>query len=463
MAKRHLPPVLAIVLVLIFISINTSYAVGYSDIENHWARKYILPLLEANIISGYPDGSFRPNDNITVAEFTKMVLASSKIKVTESSPWYKSIMDSAMKHGLIESGEFDNYDKRLITRGEMARIIVRQLGIDSSKVEKTSFTDDNEIPENLKGYIKAAADEGIITGMPDGRFDSNGNATRAEAATIVYRMLNPMDEIGQQKEADQTKVGKESWVGKYYEFVYFDLERVTFAKDAYGQEYIPYIELLDNGKFNLNLNWYVDMMSFSGSWTIDDKNPNIVHLTMPREIEHKVILERLFDGAIAIRGYYEMYASSYNLTSTTLYGTVFLKEGMDLNAMAKKAISEYPNYWTNIYVWIVRDACLGGNNLAHVGLGTLNRLDYIKSARLYDMDDDGVPELILGDSSDKAYYGIKLKDGKPTVFDIEADNPIIGEKAPCIINSRDPEIQRTLQGLNRFIDYADGYIINNPR
>src|SRR5690554_2398361 len=106
--KKYFSLMLILVFVLIFGAVNINYAEGYSDINNHWAKEYIIRLIEKNIISGYSDGTFRPDNNITVAEFTKLVLASSNTEISDSKPWYKSTIDNAMEKGLIKSGEFEN-------------------------------------------------------------------------------------------------------------------------------------------------------------------------------------------------------------------------------------------------------------------------------------------------------------------------------------------------------------------
>ena len=464
MTKKSLSLMMVIVLMLMFIGINTSYAVGYSDIENHWAKEYIIPLVEENIVSGYPDGTFRPNDNITVAEFTKLVLVSLKVKITDSNPWYESIIDRAMEYGLIKLGEFDNYDKRFITRGEMARIITRQLGIDSPKVETTSFIDDNEIPENLKGYIKVAADKKIITGLPNGSFNPKGNATRGEAAAMIYRMLNVMDETKNGVNQGNETIGdRESWVGKYVEYIYdYDHKSVRFSKDTYAkEEYIPYIELLEDGEYNFYLNLHVEMKSVSGTWRIDEHNENIVYLSKTEGINHEIILEKLFDGAIALRGSYFIWDDSYNSMSTSIYGNIFLDVDEDFDIIAKKPISDYPSYWSQIYVSLIESARSGGKLTSEEVLQILNRLDDIGTARLYDMDKDGVPELILGDRHDKEYYVLNLKDGNPSISELEPDHPIIEKTPPCIINivASDPFIRKDM--VYRFLDYVDDYIIKN--
>lgn len=160
----------------------------FHDMKNHWAVEWVAKLEGLGIISGYGDGTFRPNDNITVAEFTVLVLKAQGRTIPKTTPWYQGIVDTAIKEGLIIKGEFDNYDQRLINRGEMARIVVRAMG-EKPASGSTSFKDDYKIPSDIKGFVKTATEYNIISGYTDGTFRHDGYATRAEASTIIAKMI----------------------------------------------------------------------------------------------------------------------------------------------------------------------------------------------------------------------------------------------------------------------------------
>ncbi|WP_168198345.1 S-layer homology domain-containing protein [Crassaminicella thermophila] len=166
--------------------------IKFSDIDNHWARKFITDLTNRNIIAGYPDGTFKPDNDITVLEFTALALKGKNISIPKTDIWYQGILDAAMTEGIILEGEFktDEYNEP-IERGEMARIVVRALK-ENKLVWDTQFSDDSNIPSELKGYIKKANKLGIINGYPDNTF-RDGNATRAEASTMISQMLNIME------------------------------------------------------------------------------------------------------------------------------------------------------------------------------------------------------------------------------------------------------------------------------
>ncbi|MCI8631743.1 MAG: S-layer homology domain-containing protein, partial [Firmicutes bacterium] len=89
------------------VSAAPSYAASFSDINNHWAKDYILDAANKNIISGYPDGTFLPDKPVTRAEFTKMVNnalgnnATSSVTFTDvpAAEWYHNEISKAVAAG----------------------------------------------------------------------------------------------------------------------------------------------------------------------------------------------------------------------------------------------------------------------------------------------------------------------------------------------------------------------------
>ncbi|AOT68343.1 S-layer homology domain-containing protein [Geosporobacter ferrireducens] len=169
--------------------------VQFSDISNHWAKEFIVTLTQKGIIGGYPDGTFKPNNNIKVSEFTILVLKTAGIPINQSTgAWYQGAIDTAIEYGIIAKGEFNDYERN-INRGEMARMIVRGLGEQASTGE-TTFADNGQIPSDVKGFVKKAVELGIIGGYPDNSFKAAGNATRAEATVVLTKMMDIREEAG---------------------------------------------------------------------------------------------------------------------------------------------------------------------------------------------------------------------------------------------------------------------------
>ena len=171
------------------------------DIAGHWAEEIIKSAISKGFVDGYSDRTFRPDRTINRAEFTKMLVEALEIESSEINldfadrdqiaDWAKPAISSAVKTGIIQGYEDGTFRPEAeITRAEMAVMIVRALKIAVEDNENTSFSDDANIPEWAKGYVAAAASEGIVEGRENNNFAPMQNATRAEAVAMILRSMN---------------------------------------------------------------------------------------------------------------------------------------------------------------------------------------------------------------------------------------------------------------------------------
>lgn len=170
------------------------------DIDAHWAKKDIEHLVGLLAINGYPDSTFKPDNSITRAEFATILAKamgwtanSGAASFKDTVPdWAGGYVGAAVEKGVIKGYEDNTFRAdRLISRAEMAVIVVRALGKDASDKPLT-FSDASDVPAWAAGYVATAVDNGIITGMPGNVFNQNGNATRAETSAVVNRLLNSL-------------------------------------------------------------------------------------------------------------------------------------------------------------------------------------------------------------------------------------------------------------------------------
>lgn len=182
----------------------------FKDMGNHWADKAVGILVELKVIDGYPeDGTFRPENNITRAEFTKILVTSMKLDMKSGSSftdtadhWSKDYVNTAVVNGIIKSSEFGTsfLPDVNITRLEMAKMVVRAAGLgtqaENLKGQTTRFSDDGLIGYNDKGFIKLASEKKIINGYTDNTFQPNGYATRAEASQMIVNLLKYITDNG---------------------------------------------------------------------------------------------------------------------------------------------------------------------------------------------------------------------------------------------------------------------------
>lgn len=167
---------------------------------DHWAYGYVKKLYEAKISGGYPDGTFRPEKNITRAEFTALLakalglperVEGSRIfaDVPESS-WYYGSLQAAASAGLVKGygGNLFCPDHN-ISRQEMTAMLIRALDLRRG-AETLSFTDAEQIAPWAKDSVAIAVKEGLVSGYPDNTFKPLKNATRAEVGAMICRLLD---------------------------------------------------------------------------------------------------------------------------------------------------------------------------------------------------------------------------------------------------------------------------------
>lgn len=179
--------------------------IEFSDIESHWAKGFIKSMASKHVIDGYVDGSFKPNNNITRAEFTKLVVEAlgldlvntpSSFEDVDQKAWHSKYIATAEKAGLVSGrGDGTFNPNGIITRSEMAVILANALAdVELTNAEATSilgkFKDTSDIPSWARGSVAKTAKTGLIIGTPEGKFEPLGNTDRGQSATVIYKLFN---------------------------------------------------------------------------------------------------------------------------------------------------------------------------------------------------------------------------------------------------------------------------------
>ncbi|MGN0183228.1 MAG: S-layer homology domain-containing protein [Candidatus Ornithomonoglobus sp.] len=169
--------------------------VGFSDVsEGHWAYEYIIDMAEQGIIEGYDDGSFLPEKTVTRAEFSKMLAGAAALSPVQTeladvdnNAWYAVYAKSASEYLMPQDGLFmpESEAKRKDIAAAIARI--KCYAPDTAADAETRFSDIAQLTEEEKGYIAAAAENGIMDGFDEGVFRPEDGITRAQAAAILSR------------------------------------------------------------------------------------------------------------------------------------------------------------------------------------------------------------------------------------------------------------------------------------
>jgi len=157
---------------------NLAAAAGtFSDVpDKHWAKAQIVDAVEKGYVSGFPDGTFRPDEPVSRAQFIRMLVDALDLPhVQQGNPWYQPYVAAVLETGIHRHEDFkSDYDKPL-TRLEMARLSVRASELDGQ------FEDDL--------WMVYATEKGIIHGVGNGVLQPDGQSSRAQAVAIIERIL----------------------------------------------------------------------------------------------------------------------------------------------------------------------------------------------------------------------------------------------------------------------------------
>lgn len=185
---------------------------SFPDLEGRRDGPYAERLAALGVVSGFPDGSFRPAELVTRAQFLKMLWRALGLeaRLRESAEvrahldralgrwgggggvpgvpaghWAEGVVASAVFSGVVDLGLYPRgfVPDDPVLRWEMAALAAKALGASSGG--PPGFADDGQIPEPARGFVAAVRELGIMSGDPGGRFRPLDGASRGEAAKVV--------------------------------------------------------------------------------------------------------------------------------------------------------------------------------------------------------------------------------------------------------------------------------------
>ncbi|WP_336773804.1 S-layer homology domain-containing protein [Paenibacillus sp. MMO-58] len=166
-------------------SVEAAAKPSFKDIDGHWAESSIETAVQAEVLNGYPDGSFKPNNTITRAELLKVMAMTFKIEVgTGGSNWYAPYQTALSKAGIYLDGDYPGNLNNPATRNEMAKLAVRG-----------EYTEYRGKKLSAAEMMFRAVNKGILSrsGTKAETINTEGTTTRAEAAVLVTRLLKLAD------------------------------------------------------------------------------------------------------------------------------------------------------------------------------------------------------------------------------------------------------------------------------
>lgn len=180
-------------------------ATSFKDVTQGWAKDAVSALGARGIVKGVGNGEFNPKGQVTRAEFITMLMnllalsvenATTSFSDVEQGEWYQGNIATAQKLGIVNgkpNGKFGVHEN--ITREDMAVMVYKAIQVKQLELsvrETGAFKDEASIANYAKQAVEATQRAGIINGVGNGEFAPKKNASRAEAAVMIYNLWSLM-------------------------------------------------------------------------------------------------------------------------------------------------------------------------------------------------------------------------------------------------------------------------------
>lgn len=227
------------------LSVTAFAADIFSDVtSDYWGNAYITEMHQRQVVNGYPEGDFRPENNVTRAEFAKMLAvisgkelddkAENTFEDVPNDEWYVKYVNAVKSDFVTENGKFEPEEDA--TREVVAAAIAKEVGkaFDVSNLTEftNTFSDSGEVSYMIAEDVADAYALEIIKGYPDGTFMPKASITRAEVCAMLSRAFP-------KKDVTNGVSGKEDTDGKvvedYYKFsITTDKEEYSAGEDVFA-------------------------------------------------------------------------------------------------------------------------------------------------------------------------------------------------------------------------------------
>lgn len=178
----------------------------FDDVVNSWSKEAIEILASRDVINGKSENQFDPSASVSRAEFTALIVrALYEEKIPYSSQfddivlqaWYSEEVEKAVELGLVSGiGEGVFAPENHITREQICTILYRVISMyqEINAQETLNFSDEDEISSYAKEAVAVLYELDILRGY-DNKILPKANATREEAAVLIFRVLDKLNQI----------------------------------------------------------------------------------------------------------------------------------------------------------------------------------------------------------------------------------------------------------------------------
>lgn len=183
---------------------NQPLQLNFADIDGvDWAVEAILGLADKGILNGKGEGLFKPHETVTREEFVKILIGAMNLSEMQyqnhfadvkDDDWFVKYVNIAYEAGIVRGIDAANFGVGTsISRQDMAVMLYNALqykGSELGNADTAAFEDGGAIADYAKAAVDGMVSIGALNGVSDTRFEPAGEATRAQAATVIWRILS---------------------------------------------------------------------------------------------------------------------------------------------------------------------------------------------------------------------------------------------------------------------------------
>ncbi len=216
--KKRIIATLSVLALLLSFSVS-AYAASFSDLAGHWAKEYMEDLADRGYLSGYEDGTIRPNNSITACETLALLSRFYKLDdeaskniysdygayventVPGSVSWAYDELAVCLAAGIITKDELKSITlTEAIKKEVLSLFLIRAMQLQAEAEEMANsivaFKDAGDIDGKYLGSVAKLVSMGIVKGDDNNNFSPKSSVTRAVVATMVSRSLNQLKSLG---------------------------------------------------------------------------------------------------------------------------------------------------------------------------------------------------------------------------------------------------------------------------
>jgi hypothetical protein len=176
-------------------------ALNFTDLDTHWAKDFVLPLAAQDLVRGYGDGSFKPDIAMSRAQFAVTIARTfnptpkrEAIKFSDISDdfWGKAAIEQAYRGNFLSPFPDGSFRPEVnMTKLELVQALVNGLGLAAGNpTALASLSDRASIPATAQTQVAAAIQQKIVVNFPDRKqLNPSKEATRSDVAAMVYQSM----------------------------------------------------------------------------------------------------------------------------------------------------------------------------------------------------------------------------------------------------------------------------------